>query len=70
MTKAKWYFDFISPFAYLQFARFPQLPNNLEVTPVPAVLGQFCSIGANLGQPKFHPRGVLFIDFFNGTLIN
>ena len=49
MTKAKWYFDFISPFAYLQFAQFPQLPTNIEITPVPTVL---------------------FIDFFNGILID
>ena len=39
MTKAKWYFDFLSPFAYLQLARFQKLPPNLEVTTVPVVFG-------------------------------
>ena len=50
MTKAKWYFDFISPFAYLQFARFPQLPNNLEITPVPAVFGAILQSMENLAN--------------------
>ena len=27
-----WYFDFISPFAYLQFKHFHRLPDDLEVT--------------------------------------
>lgn len=28
---ADWYFDFISPFAYLQFRHFERLPDDLEV---------------------------------------
>ena len=28
--KAKWYFDFISPFAYLQLQQFPKLPTNIK----------------------------------------
>lgn len=31
MTKAVWYFDFISPFAYLQHEQFGRLPADLEV---------------------------------------
>jgi 2-hydroxychromene-2-carboxylate isomerase len=31
MTEAIWYFDFISPFAYLQFSRLSQLPGDLRV---------------------------------------
>jgi 2-hydroxychromene-2-carboxylate isomerase len=32
MTEAIWYFDFISPLAYLQFSRLCQLPPDLHVT--------------------------------------
>ena len=31
MKKAQWYFDFISPFAYLQLARFHELPDDVEI---------------------------------------
>ncbi len=30
-TSAEWYFDFISPFAYLQFESLPQLPSNISI---------------------------------------
>ena len=32
MRAADWYFDFVSPFAYLQLARFDRLPSDLAVT--------------------------------------
>lgn len=32
MPAADWYFDFVSPFAYLQLARFERLPPALDVT--------------------------------------
>ncbi len=32
MPAADWYFDFISPFSYLQLVRFERLPRELEVT--------------------------------------
>ena len=35
MAEAIWYFDFISPFAYLQFSRLSQLPADLRVTMKP-----------------------------------
>lgn len=35
--KADWYFDFISPFAYLQNAGFYHLPDDLEVTRKPVL---------------------------------
>ena len=31
MNKAAWYFDFISPFSYLQLGRFKDLPQDLEI---------------------------------------
>jgi 2-hydroxychromene-2-carboxylate isomerase len=37
MTTAEWYFDFISPFAYLQFASLAQLPPALDIAFKPVV---------------------------------
>ena len=37
MTSAEWYFDFISPFAYLQFESLAQLPRSLEISFKPIV---------------------------------
>ena len=37
MRKAVWYFDFISPFSYLQLASFDELPGDLELTLKPVV---------------------------------
>ena len=64
MTKAKWYFDFISPFAYLQLARFPQLPNNLEITPVPAVFGAILQHWGQLGPAEIPPKRRFVYRFF------
>lgn len=35
--RATWYFDFISPFAYLHFKQFAQLPAGLEIEYVPVL---------------------------------
>ena len=56
LTKAKWYFDFISPFAYLQLARFPQLPTDLELTPVPVVFGALLKHWGQLGPAEIPPK--------------
>ena len=37
MTSAQWYFDFISPFAYLQFETLSRLPPELDITFRPVV---------------------------------
>jgi len=37
MTEAIWYFDFISPFVYLEFSRLCQLPPDLHVTIKPVL---------------------------------
>src|SRR4051812_24236554 len=37
MTPVEWYFDFISPFAYLQFESLVQLPSTLQITFRPIV---------------------------------
>jgi 2-hydroxychromene-2-carboxylate isomerase len=38
MRTLDWYFDFISPYAYLQCARFPALPAGVDVRPKPVLL--------------------------------
>ena len=64
MTKAKWYFDFISPFAYLQFAQFPKLPSNLEITPVPAVFGAILQHWGQLGPAEIPTKRRFVYRFF------
>jgi 2-hydroxychromene-2-carboxylate isomerase len=64
MTKAKWYFDFISPFAYLQFAQFPKLPPNLEITPVPAVFGAILQHWGQLGPAEIPTKRQFVYRFF------
>ena len=44
---AEWFFDFVSPFAYLQLEQFHKLPATLTVEPRPMVLG---AILAHVGQ--------------------
>jgi 2-hydroxychromene-2-carboxylate isomerase len=36
-TTIDWYFDFISPFAYLQQARFSHFPNEIKIKPKPVL---------------------------------
>ena len=39
MMRANWYFDFISPFSYLQFGRVTGWRERIDVTPVPILFG-------------------------------
>ena len=64
MIKAKWYFDFISPFAYLQFAQFSKLPTNIEITPVPAVFGAILQHWGQLGPAEIPPKRRFVYRFF------
>lgn len=64
MTKANWYFDFISPFAYLQLARFPQLPADLEITPVPVVFSALLKHWGQLGPAEIPPKRRFVYRFF------
>ncbi len=42
MTRqADWYFDFVSPFAYLQFAAFDRLPDDLAISLKPVLFAGF-----------------------------
>ncbi|HUS97764.1 MAG TPA: 2-hydroxychromene-2-carboxylate isomerase [Hyphomicrobiaceae bacterium] len=56
MKKANWYFDFISPFAYLQLARLPHLSRDLEITPVPIVFGALLKHWGQLGPAEILPK--------------
>ena len=64
MTKAKWYFDFISPFAYLQLQQFPKLPTNIEITPIPAVFGAILKHWGQLGPAEIPPKRRFVYRFF------
>lgn len=64
MTKATWYFDFISPFAYLQLARLPELPNDLHITTVPVVFGGLLKHWGQLGPAEVPPKRRFVYRFF------
>lgn len=64
MTKATWYFDFISPFAYLQLAQFSRLPASLEVTTVPVVFGGLLKHWGQLGPAEIPPKRRFVYRFF------
>ncbi len=52
MMKATWYFDFISPFAYLQLARIRALGDKLPITPCPIVLAALLRHHGQLGPAE------------------
>ena len=50
--RADWYFDFISPYPYLQLARFDRLPEDLEVRPAPVLFAGLLGHWGNLGPAE------------------
>ena len=64
MTKADWYFDFISPFAYLQFARLESFQGNLEINPIPVLFGGLLKHWGQLGPAEIHPKIKFVYRFF------
>ena len=50
--RAEWYFDFISPFAYLQLPYLRGLRERVEVMPVPIVFGAVLSHHGQLGPAE------------------
>lgn len=65
MTKtASWYFDFISPFAYLQLAQFSRLPDDLQVETVPVVFGGLLKHWGQLGPAEIPPKRRFVYRFF------
>ncbi|MDA0230741.1 MAG: 2-hydroxychromene-2-carboxylate isomerase [Proteobacteria bacterium] len=52
MTKAVWYFDFISPFAYLQWQDMDRLPNSLEISYRPVLFAGLLNHWGHLGPAE------------------
>jgi 2-hydroxychromene-2-carboxylate isomerase len=51
-----WYFDFISPFAYLQWARLGELPAGVEVRLQPVLLAGILNHWGQLGPAELAPK--------------
>ena len=58
MRAADWYFDFVSPFAYLQLARFDRLPPALEVTCRPVLFAGLLGHWKHLGPAEIPAKRV------------
>ena len=52
MPRATWYFDFISPFAYLQWRDMGRLPKGLHVTPRPVLFAGLLNHWGHLGPAE------------------
>ena len=52
MSKAVWYFDFISPFAYLQWQDMEQLPESLKVSYRPVLFAGLLNHWGHLGPAE------------------
>ncbi len=50
--RADWYVDFISPYPYLQLAKFDRLPTNLEVRPIPVLFAALLGHWENKGPAE------------------
>ena len=64
MTEAIWYFDFISPFAYLQFSRFSQLPADLRVTIKPVLFAGLLQHHGHKGPAEIPSKRRFVYRFF------
>ena len=51
-----WYFDFISPFAYLQFSQFDRLPAALSITFRPVLFGALLAHWGSKGPAEIAPK--------------
>ncbi|MEQ1880719.1 MAG: 2-hydroxychromene-2-carboxylate isomerase [Burkholderiales bacterium] len=52
MRTVDWYFDFISPYAYLQCERFPQLPPDVRLNIKPVLFGALLDKAGTLGPAE------------------
>ena len=52
MNKLDWYFDFISPFSYLQLEQFHRLPNNVEINLIPILFAGLLKHHGHLGPAE------------------
>src|SRR5436305_1355704 len=73
MRTLDWYFDFISPYAYLQCARFPALPAGVALRPRPVLLSALLDQAGTRGpaeipgKREFTYRQVLWLAQRNGV---
>src|SRR5947207_2539593 len=64
MAEAIWYFDFISPFAYLQFLRLSQLPADLRVTMKPILFAALLEHHGHKGPAEIPSKRQFVYRFF------
>lgn len=64
MTTARWYFDFISPFSYLQFHRFDALPRDLDIALCPILFPALLKHWGQLGPAEIPPKRRFSYRFF------
>jgi 2-hydroxychromene-2-carboxylate isomerase len=64
MAEAIWYFDFISPFAYLQFSRLSQLPADLRVTMKPVLFAALLEHHGHKGPAEIPSKRQFVYRFF------
>lgn len=53
---ARWFFDVVSPFAYLQLHQMDDIRKRTDVTPVPVVLGAILGHWGQLGPAEIAPK--------------
>lgn len=56
--KLDWYFDFISPFAYLQYCQFDRLPKAAEVQYKPILFAGLLNHWGNVGPAEIVPKRI------------
>lgn len=56
MTTARWYFDLISPYAYLHLKKFGQLPSDLDIEYVPILLAGLLGHWGQKGPAEIAPK--------------
>ncbi len=56
--KANWYFDVVSPYAYLQAQRFGDLTSQLDITPVPVLFAGLLGAWGQLGPAEIPAKRI------------
>lgn len=58
MRTADWYFDFVSPYAYLQTFRFRDLPTDLDIRLRPVLFAGLLKHWGNIGPAELAPKRI------------
>lgn len=56
MTPVTWYFDFVSPYSYLQSARLGEFGGRAEITPVPVLFAGLLNHWGTSGPAELAPK--------------